>query len=82
MAPWESALIGFTLMGTGVASIVWGIRRQRAWERGEDPPPKGGYSFHHPPSAPGGKRMALGIALIFVGSIMLAPFVSSISVHF
>lgn len=78
MSPGESAMIGFTLVGAGVGLIVWGYRRQGAWARGEDPPPKGGYSFHRAPSAPGGKRMALGAALIFVGSILLAPFVASV----
>ena len=78
MTVWESALAGFTLVGSGVALVVWGYRRQGRWARGEDPPPKGGYSFHFARSAPGRKRIALGIALVFVGVIMLAPFVSSL----
>ena len=76
MAPWETALIGFTLVAVGVASIAWGYRRRRAWERGEDPPPERGYSFRAGRSAPGGFELACGISLIFVGILMLAPFVS------
>jgi hypothetical protein len=72
-----SALVGFSLVGSGIALFAWGVMRRRAWERGEVPSPVYA-SFRMPASAPGGWRMSLGIALVFVGAIMLAPFVASL----
>lgn len=77
MSPLTSALVGFSLVGSGIAFFTWGLMRRRAWERGEVPGPVYG-SFRMPASAPGGWRMSLGIALVFVGTMMLAPFVASL----
>lgn len=77
MSALDSALIGFPLVAAGLGLFAWGVARRRAWERGEDPPPVRA-SFRGGASAPGGWRMSFGIALVFVGALMLAPFIASL----
>ena len=77
MSPLSSALIGFPLVAAGLGLFAWGVMRWRAWERGEVSGPVYA-SFRMPASAPGGWRMALGISLVFVGALVLAPFVASL----
>lgn len=76
MSALESALIGFSLIGSGIGSFGWGLMRRRAWERGEVPSPA--HASFRIASAPGGWRMSLGISLVFVGAMVLAPFVASL----
>ncbi len=78
MTPMESALIGFPLIAAGIASFIWGVKQRLAWQRGEAPSPVAYASFRQAPSAPGGWQIAIGIALAFVGVLLLAPFVASI----
>jgi hypothetical protein len=76
MGPLESALIGYPLIGSGIGLFAWGVLRWRAWERGEvSSLPRASF---RPAPAPGRWRISFGIALVFVGAIMLAPFVASI----
>lgn len=78
MGPLESAVVGFLLVAAGLGLMAWDVRHHRAWERGEVPPPEDSRSFHAARSAPDGNRIAFGVALIFVGAIILAPFVASL----
>jgi hypothetical protein len=78
MSPLESALIGFSLIGAGVAAFVWGVRCRWRWERGEDVSPHVAPSFSYPPTAPGGWWISFGFALAFVGTLMLMPFIVSL----
>ena len=77
MSPLSSALIGFPLVAAGLGLFAWGVMRRRAWERGEVSGPVYA-SFRMPASVPGRWRISLGIALVFVGAIMFAPFVASL----
>ena len=77
MSPFESALIGFSLIGCGIGLFAWGVVRRRAWERGEVAGPAAP-SFSWSPAAPGRWRISFGIALVFVGVLVLAPFVASL----
>jgi len=74
MSPGESAAIGFTLVGAGIGLIVWGYRHHGTWLEGESAPAEGHFSVHRPPSAPGIKRVAVGVVLIVVGVILLVNF--------
>lgn len=76
MERWELTLSGFMLVAAGVCLIFWAIKRRLAWERGEDSPPARP-SFRISP-APGRTRLAVGIALVFVGCLLLAPFFAAL----
>lgn len=76
MSPLESTATGFALVGAGAGLIVWGYRHHGTWLEGENSPEEGHYSVHRPPSAPGIKRMAIGVVFIIVGVILLAPSVA------
>ena len=77
MSPLSSALIGFPLVAAGLGLFAWGVMRRRAWERGDEPV-QASASFRSPPAAPGAWRVSFGVALVFVGSLLLAPFVASL----
>ena len=77
MSPGITALMGLVLMAAGAGLVVWGYRHHGTWLEGENPPAAGHYSVHRPPSAPGIKRMVMGVVLVVIGAILLARYVLS-----
>lgn len=74
MNTWTLAVTGVTLVTTGVGLAAWGYRSRRRWERGEDPPPEGSYTFRAGgKGAPGMLRFTMGIFLVVLGIMVLLP---------
>jgi hypothetical protein len=76
MTPLESALYGLACLTAAFGLFAWAYVAQGRWQRGEGPQ-RVPHSFRTPPTAPGQKRIVLGLMLVVVGMTLVAPFVTS-----